>query len=171
MIRRPPRSTLFPYTTLFRSSLTTALTWLGARVVRYSFPVRLFHSLLHAGFIPALSRLRVRATLRPFFTRAVRRPGDRCARRESPEEARQHTPPPPPRPRRARTSTDRPGRCRRAGARWRAGRPTPEPTPAEWRWRYARRPLSKPGGGAARASPQDRKSTRLPRYGAPPRTA
>src|SRR5437867_8877876 len=26
MIRRPPRSTLFPYTTLFRSTLTLALT-------------------------------------------------------------------------------------------------------------------------------------------------
>jgi len=33
----------------FKCSLTTALTWLGARVVRYSFPVRLFHSLLRAG--------------------------------------------------------------------------------------------------------------------------
>src|SRR6267378_2226069 len=40
----------------FKCGLTTALAWLGARVVRYSFPVRLFHSLLHAGFIPALSR-------------------------------------------------------------------------------------------------------------------
>src|SRR2546427_10332647 len=30
MIRRPPRSTLFPYTTLFRSVLTCAL-WSGAR--------------------------------------------------------------------------------------------------------------------------------------------
>ena len=29
----------------FKCSLTVALTWLGARVVRYSFPVRLFHSL------------------------------------------------------------------------------------------------------------------------------
>src|SRR5260221_5413913 len=27
MIRRPPRSTLFPYTTLFRSVLLTALAW------------------------------------------------------------------------------------------------------------------------------------------------
>src|SRR3712207_7075204 len=27
MIRRPPRSTLFPYTTLFRSALLLALTW------------------------------------------------------------------------------------------------------------------------------------------------
>src|SRR5256885_4200704 len=37
MIRRPPRSTLFPYTTLFRSpegalvSDTTTLSWLGLR--------------------------------------------------------------------------------------------------------------------------------------------
>src|SRR5256885_8687191 len=32
MIRRPPRSTLFPYTTLFRSSVVedAALTWLAA---------------------------------------------------------------------------------------------------------------------------------------------
>ena len=33
----------------FKCGLTTALAWLGARVVRYSFPVRPFHSLLHAG--------------------------------------------------------------------------------------------------------------------------
>src|SRR5437867_6963279 len=33
----------------FKCGLTTALAWLGARAVRYSFPVRLFHSLLHAG--------------------------------------------------------------------------------------------------------------------------
>src|SRR2546422_7168373 len=30
MIRRPPRSTLFPYTTLFRSLAGTALFWLRA---------------------------------------------------------------------------------------------------------------------------------------------
>src|SRR5258708_24230199 len=30
MIRRPPRSTLFPYTTLFRSLLTTFFSVLGA---------------------------------------------------------------------------------------------------------------------------------------------
>src|SRR3712207_7581040 len=28
MIRRPPRSTLFPYTTLFRSSAVVALIWI-----------------------------------------------------------------------------------------------------------------------------------------------
>src|SRR2546430_5984332 len=30
MIRRPPRSTLFPYTTLFRSPLAGELTWIWA---------------------------------------------------------------------------------------------------------------------------------------------
>src|SRR3712207_6945080 len=29
MIRRPPRSTLFPYTTLFRSSLAACARWAG----------------------------------------------------------------------------------------------------------------------------------------------
>src|SRR5256885_3448825 len=33
MIRRPPRSTLFPYTTLFRSSIDGLQTLLGLRVV------------------------------------------------------------------------------------------------------------------------------------------
>src|SRR5258708_8344290 len=28
MIRRPPRSTLFPYTTLFRSTVVAAIVWL-----------------------------------------------------------------------------------------------------------------------------------------------
>src|SRR5258705_8187703 len=34
MIRRPPRSTLFPYTTLFRSSMTAPIAsgWSGCRV-------------------------------------------------------------------------------------------------------------------------------------------
>src|SRR3712207_8698205 len=32
MIRRPPRSTLFPYTTLFRSVWTTRARWLLRRV-------------------------------------------------------------------------------------------------------------------------------------------
>src|SRR2546426_7880280 len=31
MIRRPPRSTLFPYTTLFRSPSVAVLTWLSLR--------------------------------------------------------------------------------------------------------------------------------------------
>src|SRR3712207_8423211 len=34
MIRRPPRSTLFPYTTLFRSSGMAPERWVGQRLVR-----------------------------------------------------------------------------------------------------------------------------------------
>src|SRR5260370_29012153 len=30
MIRRPPRSTLFPYTTLFRSVMVSGLSWAGS---------------------------------------------------------------------------------------------------------------------------------------------
>src|SRR3712207_8424114 len=33
MIRRPPRSTLFPYTTLFRSTVTGATGLIGSRLV------------------------------------------------------------------------------------------------------------------------------------------
>src|SRR6516162_11665396 len=40
----------------FKCSLTTALTWLGARVVRYSFPVRLSHSLVGSRTGAALRR-------------------------------------------------------------------------------------------------------------------
>src|SRR3989442_9337926 len=36
MIRRPPRSTLFPYTTLFRSAPTTRKPWLTALVATAS---------------------------------------------------------------------------------------------------------------------------------------
>ena len=48
----------------FGCGLSTAPTWLGARVVRYAFPVRLFHSLLHAG----LSR-RIQITNLPHIPR------------------------------------------------------------------------------------------------------
>src|SRR3712207_8051051 len=40
MIRRPPRSTLFPYTTLFRSRLTITPTMLDAGVKSNSIPDR-----------------------------------------------------------------------------------------------------------------------------------
>src|SRR5436190_9890928 len=33
MIRRPPRSTLFPYTTLFRSSRTSSPSWGGSHAL------------------------------------------------------------------------------------------------------------------------------------------
>src|SRR3712207_2851633 len=40
MIRRPPRSTLFPYTTLFRSNAVSA--WLSRIVQRRNLPEKLF---------------------------------------------------------------------------------------------------------------------------------
>src|SRR2546430_5770795 len=40
MIRRPPRSTLFPYTTLFRSSTGVAVTVTAASSTGSSFKVR-----------------------------------------------------------------------------------------------------------------------------------
>src|SRR5438552_14716426 len=33
MIPRPPRSTLFPYTTLFRSTRTCAVSWVGSAIL------------------------------------------------------------------------------------------------------------------------------------------
>src|SRR3712207_7388290 len=36
MIRRPPRSTLFPYTTLFRSSRSEALAWAVRLVAQHT---------------------------------------------------------------------------------------------------------------------------------------
>src|SRR5256714_5739253 len=38
MIRRPPRSTLFPYTTLFRSRSGTATTWRSCTTTRSASP-------------------------------------------------------------------------------------------------------------------------------------
>src|ERR1035441_3100870 len=56
MIRRPPRSTLFPYTTLFRSENKTSLSNLGAVVsvrgsvvdIRFDAHLPAIYSLLHA---------------------------------------------------------------------------------------------------------------------------
>src|SRR5271167_2536281 len=38
MIRRPPRSTLFPYTTLFRSTSARSMRWLTAAHDRQAYP-------------------------------------------------------------------------------------------------------------------------------------
>src|SRR4051812_49646179 len=40
MIRRPPRSTLFPYTTLFRSAVATDNSWKATRTVSSSTRAR-----------------------------------------------------------------------------------------------------------------------------------
>src|SRR3712207_9344441 len=45
MTRRPPRSTLFPYTTLFRSRSQSELIREGVRRVVHGAPRRVFHSL------------------------------------------------------------------------------------------------------------------------------
>src|SRR2546425_3849890 len=56
MIRRPPRSTLFPYTTLFRSVvvLERALARAEARGCGHPFPVEL--DLLHAARVEVRAR-------------------------------------------------------------------------------------------------------------------
>src|SRR3712207_8212878 len=43
MIRRPPRSTLFPYTTLFRSYLVTWIMWWDYHQT-FRDPLNLFHA-------------------------------------------------------------------------------------------------------------------------------
>src|SRR5258708_13752606 len=49
MIRRPPRSTLFPYTTLFRSP-TLPVLFCDRRVTRRNSRSRNFEKLHHPGF-------------------------------------------------------------------------------------------------------------------------
>src|SRR2546427_10176668 len=54
MIRRPPRSTLFPYTTLFRSSPPSAVSNAGTIVTEATTGgVAVVLSLLHAAIIAA----------------------------------------------------------------------------------------------------------------------
>src|SRR5438034_11713133 len=64
MIRRPPRSTLFPYTTLFRSLLGDAL---GPASDIYALGVVFYHMLTgrlpHAG--TTVAELRIQRLLRP----------------------------------------------------------------------------------------------------------
>src|SRR5260370_22576914 len=52
MIRRPPRSTLFPYTTLFRSGNSR----LGMRLVHYSVQTNHIHLILEACDALSLTR-------------------------------------------------------------------------------------------------------------------
>src|SRR2546422_7097376 len=66
MIRRPPRSTLFPYTTLFRSGPTgfsgDLALLLALRHCRNGdgFPVCLDHAVLHGSSVPTGERNRTR---------------------------------------------------------------------------------------------------------------
>src|SRR5437588_7871028 len=67
MIRRPPRSTLFPYTTLFRSKLVVIGYRHGPPVVLTQFP---------AGALSAISRPRL---LNPTLVPACRSPATPAA--------------------------------------------------------------------------------------------
>src|SRR5438874_1486461 len=53
MLRRPPRSTLFPYTTLFRSAQPDVLRPLGVPPEKHTRPIRLLladdHQIVRAG--------------------------------------------------------------------------------------------------------------------------
>src|SRR2546426_1572129 len=72
MIRRPPRSTLFPYTTLFRSGAPER----KAIAVSISSGAACFNKLASRSIFA--SRPLVWATRREVWTRSSRRPGERC---------------------------------------------------------------------------------------------
>src|SRR3712207_8282562 len=58
MIRRPPRSTLFPYTTLFRSAVIPRRRWPAAPVAPLAWPAR--RAAARTSSLPAGERLRHR---------------------------------------------------------------------------------------------------------------
>src|SRR3712207_7569167 len=74
MIRRPPRSALFPYTTLFRSSFVTSSLW----VPRYVLFILPAVALLAAA---ALRGLRVRTVAVLLLLVAAAAPAHRAVRR------------------------------------------------------------------------------------------
>src|SRR2546430_13170221 len=55
MIRRPPRSTLFPYTTLFRSSLPTARDVVTGNENRIFRTCVALHIAIHVAAIPGVA--------------------------------------------------------------------------------------------------------------------
>src|SRR2546428_9885263 len=67
MIRRPPRSTLFPYTTLFRSSGTTWIvgTYTPSRATLHLYGKDLPRSGIHGVARPTLLELVSSASIRP----------------------------------------------------------------------------------------------------------
>src|SRR3989449_4168928 len=57
MIRRPPRSTLFPYTTLFRSPMAIATVDKAGKIERSNAPfARLFQGVVKGDAVPAQGR-------------------------------------------------------------------------------------------------------------------
>src|SRR5438270_4007205 len=73
MIRRPPRSTLFPYTTLFRSILTNMHTDLDYEVLRASLPSNVERSEEHTSELQSQSNLVCRLLLEKKKGRSTRR--------------------------------------------------------------------------------------------------
>src|SRR5258708_25173902 len=53
MIRRPPRSTLFPYTTLFRSEPGMKIDLREQGTILFPSPAHAFHPVLQAAELPA----------------------------------------------------------------------------------------------------------------------
>src|SRR5204863_6824153 len=85
MIRRPPRSTLFPYTTLFRSAEPRTVTIRGAGVVRLEQhgrdPTRLGRSEEHTSELQSRRDLVCRLLLEKKNSKLTRRGHDLIFRR------------------------------------------------------------------------------------------
>src|SRR2546422_10594401 len=100
MIRRPPRSTLFPYTTLFRSLANGCFDLLHVGHVRYLRAARRLGDVLFVGInsdaavarlkgpgrplIPAAERAELVSSLRDVDRSEERRVGKECRSRWSP---------------------------------------------------------------------------------------
>src|SRR5437867_10778399 len=71
MIRRPPRSTLFPYTTLFRSPGNYGAASRGSRVITLKTPAQMA-KMREAGLVVAAMLDACRAAVRPGVATAER---------------------------------------------------------------------------------------------------
>src|SRR2546425_13056094 len=75
MIRRPPRSTLFPYTTLFRSILAETMLLTSERALRSGDPARAASG--YAGAVPMYRKAEAEAA-------ALRRDAEQAIARATP---------------------------------------------------------------------------------------
>src|SRR2546430_16137164 len=106
MIRRPPRSTLFPYTTLFRSQPAASTGHDPPRDLRHAGAVRRLPDRALRGGVPALARPRAGARVAHFGRAGAWGAGATRAAASGghlpPSPPAQRDPPPPgPRPRAA----------------------------------------------------------------------